>query len=273
MNAVFWYCHMHSSYSADSDTPMEEMVRKAVSLGLPGICFTEHLDPDYPDTPEHLDFSLDIPSYRKAFFDLKEKYASRIPLRFGIELGLQPHLGETLSDVVRQEDFDFVIGSSHVLDHEDPYYPVFFNGKNEKDVYRRYFESELECLQAFSDFDVYGHLDYIVRYGPRKNADFRFDDHAEVLDALLEELIRKDIGLEINTGGFHYALGEPNPSSEILSRYHHLGGRIITIGADAHSPDRIAFAFDKAKDVLLRCGFREFTVFTRLKPTFYPIIP
>ena len=57
---ILWDCHMHSSFSADSDTPMEEMIQTAADQGLTGICFTEHLDPDYPGNsgksglfPEH----------------------------------------------------------------------------------------------------------------------------------------------------------------------------------------------------------------------------
>lgn len=37
--------------SADSDTPTEDMIRRSIALGLEGICFTEHLDPDYPPLP------------------------------------------------------------------------------------------------------------------------------------------------------------------------------------------------------------------------------
>lgn len=47
---ILWDCHMHSSFSADSDTPMEVMIHRAVETGLQGITFTEHLDPDYPVT-------------------------------------------------------------------------------------------------------------------------------------------------------------------------------------------------------------------------------
>ena len=36
--------HVHTSYSDDSEYPMEEVVRDAVSLGLEEICFTDHVD-------------------------------------------------------------------------------------------------------------------------------------------------------------------------------------------------------------------------------------
>ena len=46
--------HMHSYHSGDSDTPMEDQIRAALSLGLSSVCFTEHLDMDWPyqNTPD-----------------------------------------------------------------------------------------------------------------------------------------------------------------------------------------------------------------------------
>ena len=35
--------HLHSSFSNDSQTPMEDMVRRAIALGLDESCFTEHV--------------------------------------------------------------------------------------------------------------------------------------------------------------------------------------------------------------------------------------
>ena len=41
-------CHLHSSFSSDSDTPMELMIREAIRLQVPSMCFTEHMDLDFP---------------------------------------------------------------------------------------------------------------------------------------------------------------------------------------------------------------------------------
>ena len=166
---ILWDCHMHSSFSADSPTPMEKMITSAIECGLEGICFTEHLDPDYPATPETLDFSLDIPAYKDQLFSLKEKFSDKIQVCFGIELGLQPHLEEYFHTLLTQQPFDFVIGSSHVVHGFDPYYPDFYKGRKEFSCYMEYFESILENLSVIHSMDVYGHLDYIVRYGPNKN--------------------------------------------------------------------------------------------------------
>ena len=145
---ILWDCHMHSSFSADSPAPMEDMIRQAVFLGLQGITFTEHLDPDYPATPDGLDFSLDIPSYQEKLFQLQDTYKDKIQIRFGIELGLQMHLADYFHSLMQEFPFDFAIGSSHLVHGFDPYYPEFFQGRKESRCYMEYFESILENLSC-----------------------------------------------------------------------------------------------------------------------------
>ena len=66
-NTVMIYTdtHLHSSFSSDSDTPMELMIKQGIRLGMKTLCFTEHYDPCYPDTPDGLDFLLDFENYKK----------------------------------------------------------------------------------------------------------------------------------------------------------------------------------------------------------------
>ena len=268
---ILWDCHMHSSFSADSDTPMEVMIQTAIEKGLEGICFTEHFDPDYPDTPENLDFSLDIPAYRQKLESLADTFKDQINVNFGIELGLQPHLAESFSGLLKEVPFDFVIGSSHVVHGYDPYYPSYFEDRKESACYMEYFESILENIAAFHEFDVYGHIDYVVRYGPEKNKNYSYDKYKDVIDEILRQLIAHGKGIELNMAGFKYGLGHPNPTEEILHRYRELGGEIITIGADGHAPDQIAWDFDKVPQMLKAAGFDYFTVFTKRKPEFLPV--
>ena len=255
---ILWDCHMHSSFSADSDTPMEVMIHRAVETGLQGITFTEHLDPDYPVTPDNLDFSLNIPAYKEKLAELSDIYKDKI----------QMHLGEYFDSLLSQTPFDFVIGSSHLVHGYDPYYPEFFEGRKEFLCYMEYFESILENISAYDGFDVYGHIDYVVRYGPNRNREYSYGRYKDILDEILKKLISMGKGIELNTGGYHYGLGEPNPCTAVIRRYRELGGEIITIGADAHTPDKIACAFDKAASVLEACGFRYYTIFKDRKPEF-----
>lgn len=266
---MLWDTHMHSQYSGDSDAPQEDMILAAIAKDLGGICFTDHLDIDYPDEPEL--FLLDLPNYTSSVLALQEKYRDRLPVLYGVELGLQPHLAALHTDILAQYPFDFVIGSSHVVHGIDPYFSWFYEGRDEKECYLEYFESILENIRAFDGFDVYGHIDYVVRYGPTRNENYTYEKYKDVLDAILRLLIERGKGIEINTGGFKYGLGHPNPTEEIIARYRELGGEIITIGADAHKPEHIAFDFEKVPGILKAAGFRYFTVFKGRKPKFYPL--
>ena len=96
-------------------------------------------------------------------------------------------------------------------------------------------------------------------------------DYYDYIDTALRMLIEKGKGIEINTASLKYGLKYPNPCPDILKRYRELGGEIITIGADAHTPDKIGYAFDKAADVLRECGFSYYAVFKNRRPVFHKL--
>ena len=98
-----------------------------------------------------------------------------------------------------------------------------------------------------------------------------YHKYSDVIDEILKTLIQKGKGIEINTGGFKYGLGHPNPTEEILFRYHELGGEIITVGSDAHTPEHVGYAFDRVPEILTRAGFRYVTVFQNRQPVFIPL--
>lgn len=267
---MLWDTHMHTHFSVDSEADTLEMIQASIKAGLDGICFTDHLDlEETQTTPDR--FPLDIPGYFREMKSFQEQFDEQFPIYLGVEIGLQTYLKSLLPEIIREYPFDFVIGSSHWVNGEDPYYPEYFVGRVEDEAYREYFESILENLAVFDCFDVYGHLDYIVRYGPNTNQYYTYEKFADVIDEILRTLIQRGKGIEINTGGFKYGLGHPNPTEDILRRYRALGGEIITIGADAHKPEHVAYDFHKIPKILTDCGFRYYTVFRERKPIFYPL--
>lgn len=262
--------HLHSSFSGDSDTPMEEMILRGIDLGLTEMCFTEHNDFDYPVDDSHPAgfWEVNPDTYLYDLLKLREKYADKITLLFGVELGLQPHLSKRNAAFAKAHDYDFIIGSSHLCNGRDPYYASFYEGRTQEDAYREYFESILENLKAFSNFDVYGHLDYVVRYGPQKDEGYSYELYREIFDKILTKLIDMEKGIEVNTGGLAKGMRDVHPCSGILKRYRELGGEIVTVGSDAHVPEQIAHAFDRAGEILKDCGFRYYAVFEKRQPLF-----
>ncbi len=286
--------HMHCAFSTDSESPMEDMILGAIAKGLKTICFTDHMDYEYPDEiPGVTQFVVDLDAYEKEYLRLKEKYASKIEVLLGIECGMLPHLGSRYAEMTKSKDFDFVICSSHLIsapfyikdiayikanghapaqmNHGDPYEKPFWEGRTVQQIMTMYFETVAKNIAAFKDFDTYAHLDYAIRYAPGKNSNYTYAMYADVIDEALIAIIDAGKALEINTAGYKYNLGQPNPQSDILQRYRELGGEMITIGADAHRPDHIAYDFKKAGDLLTGLGFKYYTVFKKRKPLLLPL--
>lgn len=258
--------HLHTSFSSDSDASPKEMINKAMELGLSHICITDHMDKDFPVEVYHLDFQFNVDDYFMTLLKLKETYKNKININIGIELGLQNHLANDYTKLLSDYDFDFAIGSIHLVNKVDPYYPEYFDGRPSYEAYMEYFETMLNNIDVYSGYDVIGHIDYIFRYGP-DSYDFKFDYkmYEDILDAILKKIISKDLGIELNTAGFKYGLGHPNPHEDIIKRYRDFGGEIITIGSDAHRPDHIAYDFSKVKNILHECGFKHYNIFEKRK--------
>lgn len=254
--------HTHSTFSTDGTDKLVEMANSAVEKGLKTICFTEHNDFDYPGG----EFLLDTDAYKNELFRVREQLSGKIEVLFGVELGLMKHLGERLREYLDGRGFDFVIGSSHLIDGKDPYFPEYFAELGQKNGVLRYFESIVENIGAFSDFDVYGHLDYAVRYSPEKS--YNPVDYREIIDEILRKIVSLGKGIEINTAGLRKGLSHANPHPFILKRYRELGGEIITVGSDAHNTADIAADFDLAESFLKDAGFEFYTVFRQRKPHF-----
>ena len=95
----------------------------------------------------------------------------------------------------------------------------------------------------------------MVRYGPNKNKYYSHEKFADILDEILRTIISRGKGIELNMAGFKYGLGHAHPVMDTLKRYKELGGEIITIGSDGHTPEQIAWEFEKAPEILKEAGF------------------
>lgn len=261
--------HVHTLFSHDGISSMEEYMKAAKEKGVDEITFTEHWD-DYTGMQSSLQ-SVDIPAYYAEYLRIKEKYESP-RINFGIEMGLQPDIHDKVHEVVCSYPFDFVIGSSHITNKKDMAMDSsFFAGLTRYEAYMIYFREVLQNITVHDDFDVYGHLDYVARYGGYEEKAIRYAEFSDILDEILRLLIRRDKGLELNTSGIRKGLPFPHPNADILRRYRELGGRIITLGSDAHIIRDLAADFAYAKEILSDIGFSEIAVYHGRKPDFVKI--
>ncbi|MCR4618196.1 MAG: histidinol-phosphatase HisJ family protein [Lachnospiraceae bacterium] len=271
--AILADCHMHSHFSADSDAPMRDMIEAGIKKGLNTMCFTEHNDFNFVDGDnlKAEDWILNVDSYLYELLKLKEEYADRIRILFGIEIGFQTSCIRENAVLAKSHDFDFIIGSTHLVRGMDPYYKEYYEGREVEEAYHEYFEDELLNIKKNSNFDVYGHLDYVVRYGSDPSVPYDYGRHADVFDEIFKTLIDKEKGIELNTGGIKKGMKDFHPCMQALKRYRELGGEIITIGSDAHKPENIADCFDRACEVLKECGFKYYCVYEKRNPEYHKL--
>lgn len=240
-------------------------VERAVSCGLAGIAFTDHVDIDYPD--RSYDFSFDVDTRAEFIDGLKRAYAGVIEIFHGVEIGLQPHVIEQSRAFIKRSDFDIVIASLHVIDRMCLTNRAgFFVGKSKDEAYRRYLEEMRNTLEAFGDFDVVGHIGYLRRYSPYPDNSLRYVDYGELLDKILAYVIGHGKAIELNTSGYAYHLASPIPDYDIIKRYKELGGTLVTLASDAHTVDGIGRAFDMCTIKLGELGFMHTTCFRHRKP-------
>ena len=272
--------HMHTWFSTDSEACPCDMADEAVRKGLKTICFTDHFDKDDLEWGEEGIFDVD--AYFVEMQKLQEEYAGKLNIRIGIELGLRTYLKDYYEELTKKYPFDFVIGSVHNVPYKkdaegnilytDPAAEKLFTDRTDKEAYRLMMETTLENVRTSDCFQTLGHLDYVVRYGKSREKEYSYTDYADIIDEILKLLIEKEKGLEVNSAGLKYGLPFAHPHPDVLKRYLELGGEIITIGADAHKPEHIAYDFAKAEEILKSCGFKYYTEFFEQKPVFKQLI-
>ena len=272
--------HMHTWFSTDSEACPCDMADEAVRKGLKTICFTDHFDKDDLEWGEEGIFDVD--AYFVEMQKLQEEYAGKLNIRIGIELGLRTYLKDYYEELTKKYPFDFAIGSVHNVPYKkdaegnilytDPAAEKLFTDRTDKEAYRLMMETTLENVRTSDCFQTLGHLDYVVRYGKSREKEYSYTDYADIIDEILKLLIEKEKGLEVNSAGLKYGLPFAHPHPDVLKRYRELGGEIITIGADAHKPEHIAYDFAKAEEILKSCGFKYYTEFFEQKPVFKQLI-
>jgi histidinol-phosphatase (PHP family) len=265
--------HVHSNISHDGKSSISEHIDYAKENHFDEITFTEHYD-DYKGVDTNLE-TLDIKEYKKEY--LKHKDDKLLKTNFGIEIGLRPESYKKIRNMVKNNDFDFIIGSSHITCGKDISTDnSFFEKLTPHQAVIAYLNEVLQNINIYkNEFDVYGHLDYIIRYVIKYYGNvmtrLNYIEFKELLDEILLSIIKNDKGIEINTSGIRYGLGTPHPNIEIVKRYKELGGKIITIGSDAHEKKDLASNFDVAYDMLDEAGFESIAVYHNREPEFIKI--
>lgn len=222
--------HMHSTVSFDAKDSGLAMAQAAAARGLKEVCFTDHID----YTPE-MDMVFDTGRYNAEYDQLE---VPGLLIRRGMEFGLTPDNPEQLKKDLGRRRFDFVLGSIHLIDGVDVYFADYWEEKGYERGLELYLERTLESVRVHEDYDVLGHLTYVSKArGIPDHSLIRYEDHKPIMDEILLELVKHEKGLELNTSGIDRC-GGPLPTLDYFQRFRELGGKIVTVGSDAHDVGR-----------------------------------
>ena len=258
--------HIHSDCSPDAESTMEEICETALELGISEIAFTEHLDLD-PDDPAYGSFDYD--HYSRRIDEVKDLYGDRIVILKGVEVGYQKKFEDDIIAAMSDFEMDIIIGAVHFADgilytYRDAALE-FFEERSLREAVEPYFR-ELKDTAESGLFDVLAHLDVVKRFSVEKHGPFIPSALRDLIEPVLEGVLRTSTALEVNSSGFRRGLGEPFPSLEILQWYRSLGGKMLTTGSDAHvSRDCGAYLPDTLK-VIEAAGFNGVLRFRERKP-------
>lgn len=256
--------HVHTHFSNDCTIDMESYIEPAIAKGLKGICFTDHVDIDYPS--DTTNFEICYTDYKNEIDRLREKYAEKIQIFTGVEFGLQPQIIDQDKIYFEGKFFDYVIGSIHAAHKRELYGGDFLKNKTDHEGILDYFEDLIYCVQNFKSYSNLGHIDAISRYVGKGS--FSAVKYMEYFEEALRYVVHNGKGIELNTSGKRYGLPEFHPGPEILKLFRQLGGEIVTLGSDSHSTPTLGWGFYEAVELLKTCGFKYHAIYKQGKPEF-----
>ena len=249
--------HLHTGLSFDSREQMENVCEAAVDQGIEEIAFTEHVEFAAEDVAEWPDFKAREEKLRYC----REKYGSRLIIRSGVESG-QPYKDPIAEkSLFQQNQFDFVIGSVHMVADTGRPSKYAFDENNYLNYFKLYFRESMELAQN-CEYDVMGHVTFPFRYVPQYLLEkYPIQSFRKEYQELFEIIIRRDKGIEINTSGLRTPLKETMPSIQIVRWFRDCGGKIVTVGSDGHSARNAFSGIEEGYQVLKEAGYREVAVF------------
>lgn len=257
--------HTHTGFSDDCDVTMEDMLEGALARGIKTLAITDHYDPGYPD-PE-FPFIIDFDGYLKALPEAQKKYAGKMEILAGLEVGIMHGKFEEISKQVNSYPYDIIIGSFH-CHRGDDLYTYDFTDVDGPAMLEDFYTYMYECLSKFDDYDIVGHFSILDRYIGKL---YDYKPFEDVIDEVLKLVVNKGKGLEINTSSFKYGTGTWLPRESILRRYKELGGEILTFGSDAHDPKYYQYHFNDAIALAKELGFKYYCQFRQRNAEFFPL--
>lgn len=243
--------HTHTTY-CDGKNTAEEMVQKAIELGLSEIGFSGHSYTEFDLEPCMTREGTE--SYKKEIKALKEKYKGKIKILLGIEYDYQS--AEPL------DDYDYILGSVHYILKNGEYLCVDYSRDLQIDAVNRLYNGDFygyieDYYSLVSDLynktkcDIIGHFDLITKFNSDGSLfDVNHPRYIAAWKSAADAVLKAPAAVEINTGGIARGyLKNPYPAEEIIDYFKQNGKKLI-FSSDCHNKEFLLFGYEDVKKYL-----------------------
>ncbi len=262
---------------------IERYVEHALTNGLDGLVITEHLfrfreaydllagwwdaDPDprlaamvAAYWQDHVNLSL--PEYVTL---VEEAKAAGLPVFLGMEMDWLPGKADVLRRILGSYEWDLILGSVHwigAFGFDDESFLDEWERRDTDQVFAEYGQLVGELADSRLA-DVLAHPDVPKLFGYKPTSLTPL--HQQIIAAA----VRGGLALEINTNGWRKPAGELYPAPDLM-RAACEAGLPVTLASDAHTPDRLGQAFDRAIDAARLSGYAGYTRYLKRQRIFEP---
>lgn len=260
---VLFESHSHTTLCNHAVGEPTEYAAVAQARGLRGLIVTCH-NPMPNGFSRHVRMREDqFDEYVDLIAKTREEWSGRIDVRLGLEADYFEGHESYLEKQLASADFHFVLGSVHpqISEFRSKYWQP-----NEVEVQRTYFRLLAQSAET-GLFDSLAHPDLIKNETSKVWApDTIMDDIRFALD----RVAATGVAMELNTSGMNKTISEMNPFPTMLKEMQQRGIP-VTLGADAHHPNRVADGYENALHLLQECGFSHVHFFLERKRQSVPI--
>ena len=217
-----------------------------------------------------------IPRFNKIKneIEIAQKKNNKIKILFGAEIAYSEGWIKNLEKLIKEFEFDFIIGSIHIIDdivissikHSHKIYDLM----PEEKAYKKYFNNLYKFVE-WGKFDVIGHFDINKKYGHEAYGKFEPKKYEKEIRKILKLAAKKNIGIELNTSNIHSKCFEVFPSPQILKWALEDGITNFTLGSDAHEPIHINRYLKEAIEIAKDIGIKTISTYRKHIPTKHKI--
>ena len=232
--------HVHSLFSNDSSSKIEDICIAAKKKGMKSVCITDHIDAvNFQKMNDTKEIELFFTEFEKA----RLKYEGEIRVIPGFEFS-EPYENIKLFENVLKYPFEYKMCSVHHCSRGRFPSPDSMEAKIAVHEYL----VNVKKMLAMDGFDAIGHIDLIRRYFGE------FPYSVEEIKEVLGIIIKKGLWLEINTSSMPKSVCDVHTKIDYVEEYVKMGGKKIVLGSDAHRIEDIGMKFEdiSLKNVIVR---------------------